>query len=145
MDIVVRATVAFLFIFILLRLIGRRELSTLEPFDVILLVVIGDLVQQAVTQSDMSITGAVLAIGTFALLTVLMSYLVYRVRVLRPVLEAKPIIIVQDGEPIEDNLKHERITIDEVLAEARQKEITSLDQIRWAIVEASGKISFVKR
>ena len=145
MDIVVRSMVAFVFIFLLLRLIGRRELSTMEPFDLILLVVIGDLIQQGVTQSDMSMTGAVLAVGTFAGMTVLASYLVYRFRRLRPVLDAKPLVIVEDGRLVEYNVRHERMTEDEILAAARQQQITSLEEIRWAVLEGSGKISFVTK
>jgi uncharacterized membrane protein YcaP (DUF421 family) len=145
MDIVTRATVAFVFLFVLLRVIGRRELSTMEPFDLILLVVIGDLVQQGVTQSDMSFTGAVLAVGTFAVLTVLASYLVYRVRAVRPFLEAKPLIVVQDGKLIEANLRHERMTAAEVAAAARQEGIASLDQVEWAVLEGTGAISFIQK
>ena len=145
MDIVTRATLAFLFMFVLLRVIGRRELSSLEPFDLILLVVMGDLIQQGVTQSDMSFTGAVLAVGTMGLLTVLFSYLVYRVRALRPVLEAKPSIIVQDGKLIEPNLRHDRLTAAEVAAEARQQGIASLDRVEWAVLEGNGKISFIQK
>jgi uncharacterized membrane protein YcaP (DUF421 family) len=145
MDIVARATLAFLFLFVLLRVIGRRELSTMEPFDLILLVVMGDLVQQGVTQSDMSFTGAVLAVGTFAVLTVVASYLVFRVRRLRPILEAKPLIILQDGELIERNLRHERMTPAEVAAAARKDGIASLDRVQWAVLESSGTISFIRK
>jgi uncharacterized membrane protein YcaP (DUF421 family) len=145
MDIVTRATVAFLFLFVLLRVIGRRELSSLEPFDLILLVVIGDLIQQGVTQSDMSLTGAMLAVGTFAVLTVLASWLVYRFRAMRTVLDAQPLIVVQDGSLIEANLRHERMTPEEVAAEARGQGIASLDQVQWAVLEGSGKISFIQK
>ncbi len=145
MDIVLRASVAFLFIFLLLRVIGRRELSSMEPFDLILLVVIGDLIQQGVTQSDMSMTGAVLAVGTFAGLAVLFSYLVFRFRRLRPMLEAKPIVLLEDGKPIEANLRHERMTVEELAGEARQQQIASLDEIRWAVLEGSGRISFIPK
>ena len=68
MDIVLRAVLAFGFIFFLTRVVGRRELSSLEPFDLIMLIVLGDLVQQGVTQSDYSVTGLVLAAGTIALM-----------------------------------------------------------------------------
>ena len=145
MDIVLRAAVAFLFISLLLRVIGRRELSSLEPFDVILLVVIGDLMQQGVTQSDMSLTGAVLAVGTFAGLAVLSSDLVFRFRAARPVLEAAPLVLLQDGQPIEHNLRHERMTLEELAAEARQQQIGSLDDVRWAVLEGNGKVSFIPR
>ena len=145
MDIVARAAIAFIVLFLLLRVIGRRELSTMEPFDLILLVVIGDLLQQGVTQSDMSFTGSMLAIGTFAILTVLVSWLVFRFRRLRPVLDAGPMIILQDGKLIEHNLRHERLTVDEVAAAARQQQIASLDDVAWAVLEGNGQISFIPR
>ncbi len=143
MDIVTRAIIAFVFLFVLLRVIGRRELSSMEPFDLILLVVIGDLIQQGVTQSDFSFTGLLLAGGTFAVLTVLVSFLVARAPRLRPLLEAAPMIVVQDGKPVEKNLRHERMTLEEVAAEARQQQIRSLDEVQWAVLEGNGKISFI--
>jgi uncharacterized membrane protein YcaP (DUF421 family) len=145
MDIVIRSAIAFLFIFLLLRVIGRRELSSMEPFDIILLVVIGDLMQQGVTQSDMSMTGALLAVGTFAGLAVFFSFLVFRFRRVRPMLEAKPLVLLEDGKPIESNLRHERMTLEELAGEARQQQITSLDEIQWAVLEGSGRITFIPK
>jgi uncharacterized membrane protein YcaP (DUF421 family) len=145
MDVVLRSLLAFLFLAALLRVIGRRELSTFEPFDLILLIVIGDLIQQGVTQSDYSFTGLVLAIGTFAVLTVAVSFLSARVSWLRPVLEAGPVILVQDGKLIEKNLRKERMTDEEVAAEARQQQIASLDEVAWAVLEGTGRISFIKK
>jgi uncharacterized membrane protein YcaP (DUF421 family) len=145
MDIVVRAAVAFLILLLLLRVLGRRELSSMEPFDLILLVVIGDLIQQGVTQSDMTLTGSMLAVGTFAILTALVSWLVFRFRRLRPVFDAGPLIILQDGKLVEHNLRHERLTEDEVAAAARQQQIASLDDVAWAVLEGNGRISFIPR
>ena len=145
MDIVIRAAVAFAFIFFLTRVIGRRELNTLEPFDLILLVMLGDLVQQGVTQNDFSVTGLLLAAGTVAVLTVLVSFLSYRFRVLRPMLDGEPIILVEDGKAISQNLRRERLTLEEIAAEARGQQIASLDQIKWAVLETNGKISFIEK
>ncbi len=145
MDVVLRAALAFIFLVALLRVIGRRELSSLEPFDLILLVVIGDLVQQGVTQSDYSFTGILLSVGTFAVLTVVLSFLSARVRWVRPVVEAAPLIVVQDGKVIEKNLRRERMTAAEVAAEARQQQIGSLDEVQWAVVESNGRVSFVTK
>jgi uncharacterized membrane protein YcaP (DUF421 family) len=145
MDIVLRAFAAFVFIALVTRVIGRRELASLEPFDLILLIVIGDLVQQGVTQSDYSFTGLVLAVGTFALLTVAASYLVFRFRRLRPIFESEPLVLVEDGKVIERNLRRERLTVEEVAAEARQQQVASLADVRWAVLESSGKISFILR
>src|SRR6185503_6192072 len=70
MDLAIRATVLFLFVYLLTRIIGRRELSSLEPFDLILLIVMGDAIQQGLTQDDYSVTGAFIVVGTFAILQV---------------------------------------------------------------------------
>lgn len=145
MDIVIRAAVIFVFVFTLTRLLGRRELSALEPFDLILLVVTGDLVQQGVMQSDYSATGALLAISTIALLTVALSYLSFRSRRLRPLLAGEPIVLVENGETVERNLRRQRLTVEEVQAEARLAQIPSLQQVRWAILETNGRISFVEK
>lgn len=145
MDIVIRAAVIFIFVFVLTRLLGRRELSSLEPFDLILLVVVGDLVQQGVTQSDYSVTGALLAVSTISLLTVGLSYASYRSGRLRPILAGEPIVLVENGEAVERSLRRQRLTVEEIEAEARLSQISSLEQVRWAILETNGKISFVEK
>lgn len=145
MDIVIRAAVVFAFIYVLMRVLGRRELSSMEPFDIILLVVIGDLVQQGVTQSDYSVTGALLAVSTIALLTVLVSWSSFRFKRLRPILAGEPIVLVEDGEVIEANLRRQRLTVEEIESEARVEQIKSLDEVRWAILETNGRISFVEK
>jgi uncharacterized membrane protein YcaP (DUF421 family) len=145
MDIVLRAIVAFFFIYLVTRVIGRRELNSMEPFDLILLVMMGDLVQQGVTQSDFSITGLMLAAGTVALCTVFVSYLSFRFRRLRPILDGDPLVLVEDGRVIERNIRRERLTVDEVAAAARLQQIGSLAEVRWAILETNGQISFLKR
>ena len=145
MDIVFRATIIFFFVLFLTRVVGRRELSSMEPFDLILLVVIGDLIQQGVTQNDFSVTGALLATGTIGLLTILVSWAGWRWRALRPVLEGEPVILVQDGEPIKRNLDRNRITFDEVAAAAREQQLETVDKVKWAVLETSGRISIVPK
>ena len=145
MDLVIRAAVAFLFVLMLTRIIGRRELRSMEPFDLILLVVLGDLLQQGITQSDYSLTGALLVVSVFGLLTVAVSYLTFRFQRLRPVFEGQPIVLIQDGKPIEGNIHRERLTLEEIAAAARLQKIDSLERIRWAILETSGSISFIER
>src|SRR5579884_466338 len=145
MDIVFRATFAYIFIVFVLRVMGRRELSDLAPQDLVLLVVLGDLIQNGVTQSDMSVTGVTVAISTFVLMTVLSSYLAFKSKRARRVLQGEPLIIVQDGELIERNLQEERLTLDDVMEEDRSNEIESLDEIKFAVVEAGGAMSFIKK
>ena len=145
MDLVIRAAVGFLFVLLLTRAVGRRELSSLEPFDLIMLVMIGDLVQQGITQNDFSVTGMLLVGSTVALLTVAVSYANFRFTRLRPILEGEPVIVLQDGKPIDRNLRRNRITLEELAAAARQEQFASLDEIQWAVLETSGQISFIPR
>ena len=145
MDMVIRAAVAFLFVFFLTRVVGRRELSSMQPFDLIMLVMIGDLVQQGVTQNDFSVTGALLVGGTITLLTVSVSYVSFRFPRLRPVLDGDPVIIAEDGKPIDRNLRRNRITLEELAAAARQEQLASLDDVRWAVLETNGRISFIPK
>jgi uncharacterized membrane protein YcaP (DUF421 family) len=145
MDLVVRATVIFFFIFLVTRIVGRRQLSSLEPFDLIMLVVIGDLIQQGITQSDNSVTGALVVIATIALLSVFVAWVAFRFQRARLVTDGEPIILVQDGNVIERNLRRERLTREEVEEEARQQQIESIEEIRWAILETDGQISCIPK
>jgi uncharacterized membrane protein YcaP (DUF421 family) len=144
MDIVLRAFCAYVFVIFLMRIVGKRELSSMEPSDVILLVLIGDLVQNGVTQSDYSVTGIVLAAGTIGLLATGTAYLTYRSRRIRKVVEGEPVILVQNGEAIDRNLRNERLTLDELMEQARLQQIESLDKVKWAVLETNGSISFVE-
>lgn len=144
MDIVIRAAVAYAFIIFLLRIIGRRELSTLAPSDLVLLVVMGDLVQNGVTQSDQSVTGVFLALSTFGILTVAVSVVTFRSRRVQTLVEGAPLILVENGEPVEKNLRSERLNIDDIAEEARGQGIERLDEIKWCVLETSGTMSFIK-
>jgi uncharacterized membrane protein YcaP (DUF421 family) len=130
MDIVLRAVVLYAFIVFVMRVIGRRELSSMTPFDLVLLIVLGDAIQQGLTQDDYSVTGAVIAVSTIASLQVFTSYLSYRSSKARNVLEGQPLVVIDHGEIVEENVKRERMTVDEV---------------EWAIIESNGSISFIKK
>jgi uncharacterized membrane protein YcaP (DUF421 family) len=145
MDLVLRATVVFFFILLVTRVVGRREIGELEPFDFILLIVMGDLVQQGITQSDMSVTGTLIVISTIALLSMFVSWLSFRFRFLRRYSQGEPIVLVRDGRPIERNMRRERITLGDIHEQMRQSQLMSLDELEWAILEDDGKISCIPR
>jgi uncharacterized membrane protein YcaP (DUF421 family) len=145
MDIVLRAAVAYVFIIFILRIIGRRELSTLGPADLVLLVVMGDLVQNGVTQSDQSMTGVFLAVSTFAMLTVAMSLLVFKSRRAQTLIDGEPLVLVEDGKLIAKNLSTERINAADIAEEARGQGIETFADIKWCVLETSGRLSFVKK
>jgi uncharacterized membrane protein YcaP (DUF421 family) len=145
MDIVLRAIIIYLLVFAFTRVLGRRELSTLQPLDFILLVVIGDLIQSGVTQNDLSVTGVVIVVCTIGIMQVVMSYLGYRFRRMRPILQGEPIVLVENGQIIDRNMRRERLTLDDLAEKARLSEIESFGEIKWAVLETSGEISFIKR
>jgi uncharacterized membrane protein YcaP (DUF421 family) len=145
MDIALRALFLYAFVIFVMRVIGRRELSSLSAVDLVLLIVLGDAIQQGLTQDDYSVTGAVIAVSTIASVQVGSSYLSFRSKRARKVLEGNPIVVIQDGKLLEDNLKRERLTSDEVAEEMRMQQIASFDEVKWGIVENNGQISFVKK
>ncbi|MGH2380859.1 MAG: DUF421 domain-containing protein [Candidatus Limnocylindria bacterium] len=145
MDIALRATVIFLALYLLVRLMGKRELGQMTPFELIVLVVIGDLIQQGVTQNDFSLTGAIIAISTIALLALAMSWLSYLWPWAERLLEGEPRVVIRDGELLETNLRRNRLTRAEIESEMRLAGIGRMEDVAWGILETRGKISFIQR
>jgi uncharacterized membrane protein YcaP (DUF421 family) len=142
MEIVVRALVLFVFLWIVTRAVGRSTLGELSTFELLLYVTMGDLVQQGVTQQDYSITSAVLAVGTFALLTVLLSWLQWRFPRARPVLTGRPLLVVRGGQVLEDAMRAQRLSTADFLVAAREQGIRRTADIEYAVLEADGRLSF---
>lgn len=145
MDVVVRATVMFAVLYLLLRLLGKRELGQYTPFELVVLIVLGDLIQQGVTHNDFSLTGATLAIATFAFWALVMSWLTYLSPRMEKLLDGEPQIIIRDGALLTENLRRDRITRAEVESEMRLAGIAHMTDVAWAIIETQGKISFIRR
>ncbi len=144
MEIIVRATVIFAFLWVLTRGLGKRELAQLTGFELLVLVTMGDLIQQGVTQEDTSVTGAMLAVGTFAGLSLLIGYLSFRFRSLRTVVEGMPVLVMRDGRLLDEVLHLERLHLEELKASAREQGIEDLARVRFCVLEADGGFSFVK-
>ena len=144
MEIVLRATVVFVGVFLLTRGLRKRALAELSPFEMILLVSMGDIIQQGVTQEDYSLTGAGLAAGTFGFWITVLTWLSYRSTRARKLIEGVPLVLVRDGEPVEAALQLEQMPLDEVLEAARQQGVGDLADIRYAVLEVSGKISIIR-
>lgn len=144
MQMVIRATVMFLFLWLVMRVMGRKELAEMSAFDLVLLIVMGDLIQQGVTQQDNSITGAVTAVSTFVLWILAMSYTSFKNKKARNVLEGQPVIVVREGKPLPKMLRYERLTLDEVKDAAREQGIGDLRQVSIGVLETDGSFSFVR-
>jgi uncharacterized membrane protein YcaP (DUF421 family) len=144
MQIVVRAFLMYVFILLLLRGMGKKELSSLSAFELVLLVVMGDLVQQGVTLEDQSLTGSMLAIGTIGLLVMAASYVSFRWARTRHVIEGLPVVVVRDGQPLDVTLRRERLDMEELLGAARAQGIGDLREVAIGLLEPDGKFSFIK-
>ena len=145
MDLAIRAVLLYLFVIFVMRVVGRRELSSLTAFDLVLLIVLGDAIQQGLTQSDYSVTGAIIVVSTFAVLQVATSYLGFKSKRIRSVLEGQPIVLIEDGRLIEGNLRRQRLTPDDVAEEMRLQQIMSFTDVAWGILESNGRISFIEK
>jgi uncharacterized membrane protein YcaP (DUF421 family) len=144
MEIVFRASVIFFFLLLVTRGTKRRTLADMAPFEMLLLVTLGDIVQQGVTQEDMSLTGSVLAVSTFAFWITVLSYITWRWRRVGRIVDGVPVVLVQNGQPVDAVMTAERMPLDELHEAARQEGIDDLDKVRIAVLEPSGRISFIK-
>jgi uncharacterized membrane protein YcaP (DUF421 family) len=145
MEIVYRAAVMYVFLWLITRATGKATLGELSTFQLVFYIVLGDLIQQGVTLQDYSVTGAVLAISVFAVLTVTVSWVNLRWPRARPLIHGAPVVVVSDGEMRGDLMRVERLSVDDLYEAARANGIERLSQVRLAVLEADGQISFFKR
>jgi uncharacterized membrane protein YcaP (DUF421 family) len=145
MEMVLRATAIYFFLWALTRGLGKRELAEMSAFELLLLITVGDLIQQGVTQEDMSVTGAMLAVGTIGIWILIFSWIGFRWRRARQVIEGVPVVVVRDGRPLEEAMRFERVTLDEILEGAREQGIANLRDVRLAILEPDGRLSFLQQ
>lgn len=145
MEIVLRALVVFLFLWVITRAVGRSTLGELSTFELLLYVTMGDLVQQAVTQQDYSVTAAVLAVGTFALLTVVLSWTQWRFPRSRDLINGRAVLVIRDGRLEEATMRRQRLSVSDLLVAAREQGIRHTKDIEFAVLEADGRISFFTR
>lgn len=143
MEIVLRASVVFAFLLVFMRGLRKRTLGEMSPLQMIVLVVIGDLVQQGVTQEDYSLTGVLLAVGTFGFWITLLDFVTWRSGRMRRIIEGVPLVIIENGEPVESSLRLEQVPWDEVLEAARQQGIDDIGAVRLGVLEVNGKMSFI--
>ncbi len=145
MDILIRATIIFWALYVVVRLLGKRELAQLTPFELIVLIATGDLIQQGVTHNDFSLTGAILAVAVFAFWASVLSWVTFLSRRAERFLDGEPNVIIQDGRLIEGNLRRDRVTVAEIESEMRLAGIAHLRDVAWGIVEPKGRMSFIRR
>jgi uncharacterized membrane protein YcaP (DUF421 family) len=144
MDVVARAAIIFVVLWALTRVSGKREISELSAFEFVVIVTIGDLVGPTVMQEGYSLTAGFLAVTTFFLLGYGMALLNRTSRRGRHALEGRPTILIKDGKPDSLALRSENLSLFELLEQARGEGIFSLDEVQLALIEANGRISFLR-
>jgi uncharacterized membrane protein YcaP (DUF421 family) len=143
-DIVLRALVIYLIVLLLFRLTGKRTLAQVTTMDLVLLLIISEATQQALLGDDYSITTAALAILTLVFLDRMFDMLKFRFTGFSRLAEGAPLVLVEHGKPMQDQLHKEHISTDDILAAARKKQgLLRMDQIEYAVLESSGGISII--
>jgi uncharacterized membrane protein YcaP (DUF421 family) len=146
MESIIKAVVVYVILLALFRVSGKRTLAEVTPFDLVLLLIISEATQQALVDDDNSMTHAFLLVGTLVGLNMLMSALKTHWKSADHVLDSAPLLIVENGEPIESHMRKERIDVDDVLDAAREAHgIGKLEDIRYAVLERNGRISIVPK
>lgn len=145
MDIVIRATLVFVVLGIVVRITGKRQIAQLSAFDLILIVTMGDLIGQTVLQEDYSLTAGLLAVLTFASLSMLFGLAMYWLPRSRPLLRGQPTVFLRDGKPDEEVMKYELIHRHDLDEAAREAGIRDLADIDLAVMETDGTFSFFTR
>ena len=146
METVLRAIAIYLFLLLVFRISGKRTLSQMHPFDMVLLLIIGDSVSQGLMGDDFSITTALLLVTTLVLMELLLSFIKQKSKLADRWLDDVPMIVVEDGKPLPDRMKRARVDDSEVLEAARILHgLENMQQVKYAVLERDGSISIIPR
>jgi uncharacterized membrane protein YcaP (DUF421 family) len=144
MESVIRGAVIYLFLFVLFRLVGKRALSQITTFDFVLLLIVSEATQQAMLGQDDSLTNAFVVVCTLASVDLGLSYLKHWSPRLESILDGQPVRLIDEGRVLDAHLDRERVDRDDIREAAREEQgIASLEEIRYAVLERSGRISVV--
>lgn len=144
MDTVIKTAFIYFILLVLLRLAGRRTLAEITTFDFVLLLIVGGATHRALLGQDYSVTNALLVVLTLVVIDVVLSLVELKSKVFAKLVNGSPMIVVEQGRPLHDRLRGARLTVDDVMASARRTHgIERLEEIKFAILEASGEISVI--
>lgn len=144
MESVLRGAAIYFIVLVIVRISGRRALSEMTPFDLVLVLIIAETTQQALLGDDFSITNATILIVTFFAIDIGLSYLKEYWPPAAKVIDGRPTLLIANGKPDERALKRARVAIDDVLVSARTSHgLERIDQVKHAVLETDGKISII--
>jgi uncharacterized membrane protein YcaP (DUF421 family) len=142
---VFRSVVIYLFMLLAFRFTGKRQVGQLTPFDLVVLLIISNVVQNAVIGSDNSLGGGIIGAITILALNYLVVELTFRSKRARRLIEAHPTLLIHNGRILYENLERERITHDDLLSALRRSGVAEAAKVRFAVLEENGGISVVPR
>lgn len=143
METVVRVVIIYLFIIVCLRVVGKREFSQLSPLELVTLLIIPEMVSQALTREDSSLTNAFVGSATVVVLVYISSLLQHNSKMIDQAINGLPAVLVQHGRYVARHMNEERIAPEEIFAAMHESGLDRLEQVRWAILETDGRISIV--
>ncbi|HEY6201681.1 MAG TPA: YetF domain-containing protein [Candidatus Limnocylindria bacterium] len=144
-EIVLRTMVVYATVLALLRLGGKRELGTMSPADLVVILIIANAVQNAMNGGDVSLIGGLVSAATLVGGNLLLGRFGRNIPILGRLVYEEPTLLLQDGEPITENLKHEHVDVAEVEMAAREHGISDLNEVAAAILEIDGSISIIPK
>jgi uncharacterized membrane protein YcaP (DUF421 family) len=142
-EFVIRALAVYLFVLLMLRLGGKRQLAQMSPTEFVAVLLISNAVQNSMNGGDNSLIGGFVLALVLIIASTAISYLTFRSKKFRHVFEGVPTILVHCGKLIEQNLKKERITKDELTSMLRRQDVHHLDVIQEAILEPDGGLTIL--
>lgn len=142
-EFVVRAMVVYFFLLVLLRLTGKRQVGQLAPFDLVLLLVLSNAVQNSMNGGDNSVTGGMILAGTLVAINSFVGWLAYRNKSVEALIEGRPVILVHDGKIDHHSLEQVQMTTHELEAALRLAGHSGPTNVRFAVLENTGKVSVI--
>ncbi len=142
-ELIVRGVVVYVFLLALLRITGKRQVGQLAPFDLVLLLVLANAVQNSMNAGDNSLIGGLITAATLIGLNFLVSFVTHRSKTLEAIVEGRPQILIHNGKLFEDVMAKAQLTHHELNAALRRAGAASVDEVRSAILENNGAISVV--
>ncbi len=144
-EFVLRALLVYGFLLITLRLTGKRQVGQLAPFDLVLLLVLSNAVQNSMNAGDNTVSGGFILVLTLLVTNGVVGWLTYRSKTAELLIEGKPLILIHEGKPDEKALAKEKITHHELLSAVRQAGACDIEAVRYAILETNGRINVIPK
>lgn len=140
-EFILRALIVYVFLTVLLRITGRRQIGQLAPFDLVLLLVLSNALQNSMNGGDNSVIGGVISAVSLVAVNWLVGYVAYRNKRLARVIEGRPEVLIHNGHVYRDVMARERLTQSELDAALRQSGCASVEDVHFAMLENNGQIS----